>query len=256
MNYEACLDNIEKLGFAIVPSVVSRSELAELRTQIDNAIDTDWMDYKHLPGKHRFIALDLVTRGRPFVRLLENEVMHRIFSHFLGDTCILYSFTSTIAYPNEQQYTANVHVDMHRLIPGYHLGLLMTLAIDDFTPENGATYYLPGSHHSVEKPDDERFYQKAVRVTRSAGDAAFFHPRVWHAGGPNLTNEPRRGCTVFACRSWMKQRFDYPRMVTPDILAQLGETGRRFLGFNVRVPTSLREFYVPPEERLYKANQG
>lgn len=32
--------------------------------------------------------------------------------------------------------------------------------------------------------------------------------------------------------------------------------GRAFLGFNVRVPTSLREFCLPPEQRLYKPGQG
>jgi len=45
-------------------------------------------------------------------------------------------------------------------------------------------------------------------------------------------------------------------MVPPEILATLGETGRRFLGFDVRVPTSLDEYYLPPDQRLYKSNQG
>jgi hypothetical protein len=36
----------------------------------------------------------------------------------------------------------------------------------------------------------------------------------------------------------------------------LGETGRRFLGFHVRMPTSLEEYYVPESQRLYKPGQG
>jgi ectoine hydroxylase-related dioxygenase (phytanoyl-CoA dioxygenase family) len=48
----------------------------------------------------------------------------------------------------------------------------------------------------------------------------------------------------------------YPKMIPPDILAVLGETGGRFLGFNVRIPTSLDEYYLPPDKRLYKPNQG
>ena len=43
---------------------------------------------------------------------------------------------------------------------------------------------------------------------------AIFHPHVWHAGGINHSDNARVGCTVYAVRSWMKQRFDYPRMVT------------------------------------------
>jgi ectoine hydroxylase-related dioxygenase (phytanoyl-CoA dioxygenase family) len=50
--------------------------------------------------------------------------------------------------------------------------------------------------------------------------------------------------------------FDYPRLVPKEVVDQLGEVGRRFLGFNVRVPTSLEEYYVPEDQRLYKAGQG
>jgi ectoine hydroxylase-related dioxygenase (phytanoyl-CoA dioxygenase family) len=247
---------IEELGFTIIPGIVSKDELAELRSQIDAALVADWEEYKDLPGKHRFIALDLVNRGPAFVRLLENERMHEVFSYFLGGTCILYSFTSTVVYPNEEQYTCAIHTDTPRLLPNYHLGLLMTLALDDFTEENGARFYLPGSHRSLEKPSEKEFFAKAVRVSRKAGDAAFFHPLAWHAGGQNRTETPRRGCTIYACRSWMRQRFDYPRMVNGDVLPLLGERGRAFLGFNVRVPANMREFYAPPEQRLYKAGQG
>ena len=58
------------------------------------------------------------------------------------------------------------------------------------------------------------------------------------------------------CRSYMRQRFDYPRLVSPEVLAGLGEVGRRFLGFNVRMPASLAEYYLPEPHRLYKAGQG
>jgi ectoine hydroxylase-related dioxygenase (phytanoyl-CoA dioxygenase family) len=198
----------------------------------------------------------MVMRSPAFVRLLENEKMHRVFARFLDDTCILYSSTSTILKPRQKHYTCEIHTDTPRLVPGYHLGLLMTLACDDFTEENGATYYLPGSQRFIEKPSDEEFYTGAVRVTRKAGDAAFFHPRVWHAGGINVTGTERVGCTVYAVRSWMKQRFDYPRMVDDRVLSLLGERGRAFLGFNTRVPTNMREFFRKPDDRLYKSGQG
>jgi ectoine hydroxylase-related dioxygenase (phytanoyl-CoA dioxygenase family) len=256
MGLDGHFAEIEKNGFSIVSDIVDHSELEELRSQIDEAVVADWEEYKGLPGKEKFIALDLVNRGPAFVRMLENDKMHEVFSHFLGDTCIVYSFTSTVVYPHQKQYTCDIHTDTPRLIPDYHLGLLMTLALDDFTEENGATFYLPGSHRSLEKPSEQEFYAKAVRVCRKAGDAAFFHPRVWHAGGPNHTDKPRRGCTIYACRSWMRQRFDYPRMVNREVLSLLGERGRAFLGFNVRVPTNMREFYAPPEQRLYRGGQG
>jgi hypothetical protein len=54
----------------------------------------------------------------------------------------------------------------------------------------------------------------------------------------------------------MRQRFDFPRLVPQPIIDSLGENGKRLIGMNVRMPTSLSEFYLPPEQRLYKPNQG
>jgi len=58
------------------------------------------------------------------------------------------------------------------------------------------------------------------------------------------------------CRSYMRTQFDYPRMVPEHIVNSLGDVGKRFLGFNVRMPKNLDEFYLPEDQRLYKPNQG
>jgi len=163
-----------------------------------------------------------------------------------------------MVYPDSDQYTCKVHNDMGRESNGYLLGALATLALDDFSEANGTTWFLPRSHRRSDKPSDEEFFANAVRIERPAGSAAFFDPRIWHAGGQNVTGDVRHGCTLYACRSFMRQRLDYPRLVDKvGIDAEyLSPTVRRVLGFDVRVPTSLDEFYVPPEERLYKAGQG
>jgi hypothetical protein len=40
------------------------------------------------------------------------------------------------------------------------------------------------------------------------------------------------------------------------IIDSMGENGKRLIGMNVRMPTSLAQFYLPPEQRPYKPNQG
>ena len=128
--------------------------------------------------------------------------------------------------------------------------------IDDFTDENGATYFLPGSFGRADRPSDEEFFAGAVRVHPKAGDLVVFNACTWHMGGENHTDRERHAATINVVRSYMRQRFDYPRMVPPEVVDTLSPTLRRVLGFNVRVPTSLDEYYVPPERRLYLANQG
>lgn len=244
-------------GFTVVGDVIAEPEIARLRAAVDDALDADWHRYRRLPGKERFIALDLTQYGGPFFDLLDNDRLDSLFGAILGERWVLYSFTSTVALARTEQYTANIHTDTFRWSPDYDLGAVMTVALDDFTSENGATYYLPGSHLTHrEAPPEEEFYERAVRVVRKAGDAVFFHPRVWHAGGLNRTDRTRSGLTVYGCRSFMKQRLDFPRLLEPGMLDGAGERLRRILGFDVRVPTSMEEFYRPPDERLYKGGQG
>jgi len=255
MNLQKAFQQIEEDGFAIVPQVVSQENVAKLRMDLQKAITEDMKEFGGLPGKKENLVVDMVRRGTSFVELLENELMHQVFSHFLGKSCILYSFTSTFLRPEDHPTACNIHVDSPRFISNFHSGIIMTLALDDFTEENGATYYLPGSHKSEKAPDEKEFYDNSVRVVRKAGDVVFFSNRVYHAGGGNQTNQTRHGITIYACRHFMKQRFDYPKLVTEEILAQIGDRGHNFLGFNSRVPLSCHEYYTSPEKRMYQPNQ-
>jgi hypothetical protein len=53
----------------------------------------------------------------------------------------------------------------------------------------------------------------------------------------------------------MKQRMDWVRFIPSKISDQLNTQARRIIGFDTRLPSSLEEFFLPENERLYKANQ-
>ncbi len=258
VDIERHLAEIDDQGFTVVDDVVPPDDVPGLRVAVQAAIDADWERYRGRPGKEYFISLDLVAHGEPFLTLLENPVVDALFGALLGETWTLYTFTSTMVYPDIDQYTCKVHNDMARQSNGYLLGALATIALDDFTEENGTTWFLPGSHRRADEPTEDEFFADAVRVERPSGSAAFFDPRIWHAGGRNSSGRARHGCTLYACRSFMRQRLDYPRLVEKAGIDSTGlsKTVRRVLGFDVRVPTSLDEFYVPPEQRLYQPGQG
>lgn len=252
------LAEIDQLGFTIVEDVVAGDDLPQLRTAVQAAVDDDWDRYRGRPGKEYFISLDLVAHGGPFLKLLENRVVDAVFGAVLGEKWTLYTFTSTMVYPDTDQYTCRIHNDTGRDSNGYPLGALATLALDDFTEDNGTTWFLPGSHRRPDQPSESEFFSQAVRFERPAGSAAFFDPRIWHAGGRNASGAVRHGCTLYGCRSFMRQRLDYPRLIDQAGIdaGDLSPTMRRVLGFDVRVPTSLDEFYVQPEDRLYRPGQG
>ena len=83
-----------------------------------------------------------------------------------------------------------------------------------------------------------------------------FNARVVHSTGFNHTDQWRHALTMNACRSYMKQRMDWVRFIPDEISNQLNQSARRIIGFDTRLPTSLEEFFLPEEQRLYKPNQG
>ncbi len=248
---------VQERGFAVVPDVLPPESVPELRTRLQACVLEDLERWGSDPNYiDRWMVHNVMARHMAFARVMENETMQAYLSALLGETCIVYAYTSSSMPPKGTNYSNRVHVDCPRFIPDYTCNVGVMLALDQFTPENGATYFLPGGHLRPDKPTDEEFLAKAERVYPKPGDMVIFNARTWHLGGQNQTSDARHALTLNVCRAYMKQRFDYPRLVPPEIVDQLNETGRRFLGFNVRIPTSLEEYYVPESQRLYKANQG
>jgi ectoine hydroxylase-related dioxygenase (phytanoyl-CoA dioxygenase family) len=250
------LRRIRELGYAVVPGVLDAHTVEVMKRELQRAIDQDLAAWEGREYPDAWMVHNLMVRHPEFARFLENPVLHAYLSPLLGETCIVYAYTSSSMPPSGANFSHRVHVDSPRVIPGYWTNVGVMVALDDYTTENGATRYLAGSFEREEPPSVEQFLEGSEEVFPAAGDAVIFNARTWHMGGMNKTSTPRHAITLNVCRSYMRQRFDYPRLVGAETLGHIGETGRRFLGFNVRMPATLSEYYLPEEQRLYKAGQG
>jgi ectoine hydroxylase-related dioxygenase (phytanoyl-CoA dioxygenase family) len=251
----AFLRDMDRDGFAVVPRIVDADAAAALRGALEAAI-TKYPYRDFAGGRDVGMVHALMLWGRPFETLLSNARLRGLLSAVLGETCVLYAYTSSSMPPNGANYSARIHVDCPRFIPGYVTNVGVTLMLDDFTEESGATYLLPGSHRRPDAPAEDVFFRDAVRAIGRTGDAILFNGRTWHRGGENRTQSWRHAATLNACRAYMKQQLDWVRLVPPEIVDRNPPSFRQFLGYDVRVPAGLDEFYVPEEARLYKANQG
>lgn len=191
-----------------------------------------------------------------FYGVLEHPSVVNALDTFLTDTSLVYAFTTSSMPAGGSNYSRRVHVDCPRVIPGYITNLGVIIALDDFTEDNGATYFLPGSFERLDVPSESEFFAGAERVFPRRGDLVVFNARTFHYGGLNTTRDDRHALTINACRSYMRQRFDYPRMIDAETARTFSPTLRRVLGYDVRVPASIEEYYLPEDQRLYKANQG
>jgi ectoine hydroxylase-related dioxygenase (phytanoyl-CoA dioxygenase family) len=250
------LKAIRERGFAVVPGVLDEKTIATMKDALQRAIDEDLARWEGRDYSDAWMVHNLMVRHPVFAEFLEGPVLHAYLSPLLGDTCIVYAYTSSSMPPSGSNFSRRVHVDSPRMIPDYWTNVGVMVALDDYTEENGATRFLPHSFELEEPPPLEEFLEASEQTLIRAGQAVVFNARTWHMGGANRTETPRHAITLNVCRSYMRQRFDYPRLVGDETLQHIGEVGRRFLGFNVRMPASIEDYYLPEEERLYKAGQG
>lgn len=248
------LSELNRDGIVVVPGVLKRAEIALLRTELEQAMIEDALQYPDVFDKG--MVHNCMVRGAGMASLLDNRVMNAWLSAAFSGTCIVYAYQSSSLPPGQKNYGSRAHVDCPRFIPGYATNMGVIFPLDDFTEDNGATFFLRGSHLGPEIPDDATFYKNAHRACCRAGDMILFNGRLVHAAGANTTERARHALTINVCRSYMRQRFDFPRLVPQDVIDGMGENGRRLIGMNVRMPSSLDEFYLPEDQRLYKSNQG
>jgi ectoine hydroxylase-related dioxygenase (phytanoyl-CoA dioxygenase family) len=247
---ESFKEKIDKDGYAIVKDVLSAGEISSLKKSLLSAIDkeADWHGGKEYKGYGMVLLCSLY--GEDFVNLFNNEKLIKPFEEILGEGCIVYAYTSSSMPPSEKNFSSRIHNDCPRVIPNYITNIGATILLDDFTKENGATWFVPKSQTSPEAPAN--FYEKAERVIAPAGSVFFFNACLWHAGGENLTKNWRHALTINMCRSFMKQRIDIPRAMVEIDKSKFSEKSLQKLGFHSQPPSSMKEYYLPLNERTFR----
>lgn len=116
------------------------------------------------------------------------------------------------------------------------LGAATIMAIDDFTPENGATVLLPGSHLWPDRGPDEAERAAAIPAVMSKGSVLLFLGTLWHGGGANRSSAGRLCVTAQYCAPWCRQQENFSLSVSRERVKQCSEHIRRMLGYSIHPP--------------------
>jgi ectoine hydroxylase-related dioxygenase (phytanoyl-CoA dioxygenase family) len=187
---------------------------------------------------------------------MKRAYLDEYLKSYFGGNYILNAFGGNLNLTSQFTYASNVHRDVRTYTREVKFLINIIVMLDDFTLDNGATYLLGGSHLKKEKPADEEFFARADRAVGKSGSIVFWDSNIWHAAGENKTRLPRRSLSLIYSKPFMKQQFDYPRSLGHENAGTFSEEFRQIVGYNARVPSSLEEWYQPPDQRFYKKDQG
>lgn len=243
---------IETDGYVIVENVLDEDFVRRAKKELEEAIHAEnaYHGTEEHPGYGMVLLCSLY--GGTFWELFDNPRLTTPFEWVLGEGCTVYAYTSTSMPPHKSNFSNRVHTDCPRVIPGYVTNMGATIALDDFTEDNGATWYLPASQQRVDQPGEDEFFSNAIRFVAPAGSVCFFNARLWHYGAPNTTDRWRHGLSINMARPWMKQRIDIPRAMEDMDVSEMSQVAAQKLGFLAQVPANYDEYYLPPERRKFR----
>ncbi|WP_194788004.1 phytanoyl-CoA dioxygenase family protein [Pseudomonas sp. UFMG81] len=257
----ALREELERNGYACVPDLIRQPLLDQLRDDLATAIDRcrQVQLENGITQRTEQTAHHILTPGSRFVELLASLAewgLADTLGHMLGGVPILNSFGGLNNLNSTDAYVRNVHRDV-RSWSAENMQMAQALVLlDDFTVDNGATLFLPGSHTEPQKPDDTQFEVDARKALGSAGSVYLFDSRIWHAAGINRTPDPRRCLTLTFTRSYFKPQFDYCRALGEAFCLAQPAAVQQLLGWHARTPSTLHEWYQPEDQRFYRKNQG
>lgn len=257
-NLPAFEQMISKYGWLVYEDALS-DEFVE---EINNSLDDAYQARRSIQVENGIAAnMDgtlhhLIERDSFAVKFLEGKYASREIGLFLDGNYIINSFGAVINLQHTSPYVQHIHRDIRTFTGEFKLMIQMIVLLDDFTADNGATYFLSGSHLSDDKPNDQDFYASADRAIAKKGSIILFDANLWHAAGKNLTSKPRKALTMAFTRPFLKQQLDYPRFLGYTFGEGLSKDLRQVLGYNSRVPADLYEYYQPVEKRMYQPGQG
>ena len=107
--------------------------------------------------------------------------------------------------------------------------------LDEFTEDNGATRFIPGSHRW--EPGRQPGAGDPVQMaTMASGSVMFYLGSLWHGGGANRTGRPRLGVILEYVAAWLRPQENHCLAVPRDVIRQLPERLQELLGYNIYPP--------------------
>ena len=230
---------LDRDGYVVVERFLDASTLEQVRQRVEQLYEAEGenagSEFRKEEGSRRLA--NLVDKGEIFQRLIAMPRILELVGHVLGERFKLSSFNARSANPYSSE-AQPLHCDAAALPDenGYWVCNTIWL-LDDFTPANGATRVIPGSHRWQELPQRALSHPVAphpeeVLLTAPAGSVAVMNTHAWHGGTANQTANHRRALHAFYCRFDKPQQQYQKRLLRPETQAKLTPEARRLLALD------------------------
>ncbi|MGA7436873.1 MAG: phytanoyl-CoA dioxygenase family protein [Luteibacter sp.] len=193
---------------------------------------------------------NLLAKGDIFSRMAAHPAIMQVMRAFLGSEFIMGSIAANRILPGgpgQEPHIDYPYWDFHspethptRINASFPLNGQVTIMLDPFTDETGATAYVPGSQRELRYPDEgDGFFDRCERMLGEAGDTVVFFGAVWHCAMPNRSTIDRSAIITQYLPKFIKPMEDLPAALPEAFVKAASADIKQLLGLNYPYPEVL-----------------
>ena len=222
-------------GLCLFDGALSSNELDDLRAALGQQAEAERSLGEIAPPGALAVQQQLsnmVNKGQIFLDLVLRSEVDELCGFLLGKDFLISSITGGIFHgPTKEPQPLHRDQGQVPATADFPAECNAFWLLDDFKPERGSTWVVPGSHrwppeYQIDAPPRE----VGTQITAPAGTLVVFDGRIWHGYGANKEGHPRRHIANFFCLPWMRQQENWGVTCLQEVLDGANEKLRRRLG--------------------------
>ena len=233
-------------GWCVVPDVLGTAQAAKVMERLWAAeaesrrrgVETFMPVLDPNPSNVRvFYLLELDALFR---ELIQHPTAVEMVRSLLGETFLISNFTANIARPGSKSMA--LHSDQSLVMPApwvHPWAMNIIWCLTDVTFENGATLFIPGSHHWQTRADvPADAHTRLQPFEAKAGSIIAMEGRIWHTSGANVTADQDRGLLFgYYTQPFLRPQVNWNAGLSAATQVSLSPQMRTWLGLDLNANT-------------------
>jgi ectoine hydroxylase-related dioxygenase (phytanoyl-CoA dioxygenase family) len=213
------VEEFTRLGYTIVPDVISESDLVKTRQKIDQIYKIQENElgenYTLAMLNDANIARALLAYDDFFTRYVNDPLIKPYMNALIGENYLLSSQVAILNQPNLKHFQYSWHRDLNyqHFTSSRPLAVQALYAIEPFDEVTGGTMVLPGSHLFEEFPSEAYVRKHQVQLKCPAGSVLLVDSMVYHRTGENRSNYVRRAINNIFTIPMLQQPINLPKLL-------------------------------------------
>jgi len=270
------IEEIKTHGYTVILDFLQPAQLQSIKALL-LSINGQFLGRNNFEGDKTVRIYSLLAYDKVIQDIVEDGRIMAICDEFLEANYLLTTSQSICIHPGETPqpwHADDVFYSIPR--PRPMVGLSTVIAIDDFTPENGGTEIVPGSHlwsdeeiagdyregdNERDTAFAERMKSQSIALEMPAGACVVFAGNTLHRGGENNSDGPRQALSNQYCQPWARTIENFFLSVPRELVREMSPKLQSLLGYSVLSPfmgqvsgshplKALAPDYLPPVSRL------